>query len=370
MPETNLPTNEKSYLKPAIEIAVRLGLLAALVGWCLLILKPFIPLLIWGVIIAVATFPFFSAVRNRLGGRGGLAATLIVVFFLLIILVPCILLADSLLEGVHHIREAYDINGHLIPPPPESVSSWPAFTKPLIDIWELASSSTQAFVLQYKEQLGDAAKYLFRSLAGIGVGILEFVVSIIIAGVMLAYAKSGGEAVERVFIRLIGARGQEFVQLTETTIRQVVKGILGVAVIQTVLASLGYFIAGVPLAGLWAVISLILAIIQVGVGPVVIPLIIYMWSTSDTLTASLFTGWSAFVLVIDNVLKPWLLGKGAPVPMLVIFLGAIGGFIATGFVGLFLGAVILSLTYKLAQEWISPQEPAAAEDQNTSAAPK
>jgi predicted PurR-regulated permease PerM len=222
--------------------------------------------------------------------------------------------------------------------------------------------------MEYKDQLGDAAKHVFRSLAGVGIGILEFMVSIIIAGVMLAYAKSGGEAVERVFIRLVGARGQEFVKLTETTIRQVVKGILGVAVIQTILASLGFFIAGVPLAGLWAVISLVLAIIQVGVGPVVIPLIIYMWSTSDTLTASLFTGWSVFVLVIDNVLKPWLLGKGAPVPMLVIFLGAIGGFIATGFVGLFLGAVILSLTYKLAQEWMTPQTDQA--DQNTSAAPK
>jgi predicted PurR-regulated permease PerM len=191
-------------------------------------------------------------------------------------------------------------------------------------------------------------------LAGIGLGIIEFIVSIIIAGVMLAYAESGGKAAEQVFIRLAGRRGQDFVKLTETTIRQVVKGILGVALIQTILASIGFFVAGVPAAGLWTIISLILAIVQIGVGPVVIPLIIYVWSSSDTLTASLFTGWSIMVLVIDNVLKPLLLGKGAPVPMLVIFLGAIGGFIAIGFLGLFLGAVILSLTYKLAVEWITP----------------
>ena len=359
------PMTEKTYMRQAIEIAVRLGLLLVLIGWCLTILKPFIPLLIWGVIITVATFPFFNTLSRRLGERKGLTASLIVVFFLLIIVIPCILLADSLLDGVHHLQGAYNEQGHIIPPPSDSVNEWPAFTKPIIDIWRLASTSTQAFVLEYREQLGDVAKYLFRSLAGIGVGILEFIVSIIIAGVMLAYSKSGGEAVERIFIRLIGSRGQEFVKLTETTIRQVVKGILGVAVIQTVLASLGFFIAGIPLAGLWAVISLVLAIVQIGVGPVVIPLIIYMWSTSDPLTAGLFTGWSVFVLVIDNVLKPLLLGKGAPVPMLVIFLGAIGGFIAIGFVGLFLGAVILSLTFKLAQEWMMPQE-----DQNTSAAPK
>jgi predicted PurR-regulated permease PerM len=359
------PTPEKNYMKQAVEIAVRLGLLAALLGWCLTILSPFIPLLIWGVIIAVATFPLFRTLSKKLGNRTGLTASLLVTLFLVVILIPCVLLADSLLEGVRHLREVYNENGHLIPPPPESVNAWPSFTKPLIDIWRLASNSIQAFVLEYKEQLGDVAKYIFRSLAGVGLGILEFVISVIIAGVMLAYAKSGGEAVERIFIRLIGNRGREFVGLTETTIRQVVKGILGVAVIQTVLASLGFFIAGVPLAGLWAVICLVLAIIQVGVGPVVIPIIIYMWSTSDALTAGLFTGWSIFVLVIDNVLKPLLLGKGAPVPMLVIFLGAIGGFIATGFVGLFLGAVILSLTYKLAQEWMTLQE-----DQNTSAAPK
>jgi predicted PurR-regulated permease PerM len=249
------------------------------------------------------------------------------------------------------------------------VKDWPAFTKPVVDLWRSASHSTQAFVMQYKHQFTDLAKWFFKSLAGIGFGILEFIAAVIIAGIMLTYAKSGGEAAERVFIRLVGKRGQEFVKLTETTIRQVVKGILGVAIIQTILASIGFFVIGVPAAGLWAVICLVLAIVQIGVGPVVIPLIIYVWSSSSTLAAVLFTVWSVFVLLIDNVLKPWLLGKGAPVPMLVIFLGAIGGFIATGFVGLFLGAVILSLSYKLVTEWINPiADP--TEGQNTSAAPK
>jgi len=211
-------------------------------------------------------------------------------------------------------------------------------------------------VTQYHEQLQDIAKWIFRALTGVGIGVLEFVAAIIIAGVMLTYAKSGGQAAERVFIRLVGSRGQEFVRLSETTIRQVVKGILGVALIQTILASLGLFIAGVPLAGLWAVICLVLAIVQIGVGPVIIPIVIYVWSTSSTTTAVLFTIWSIFVLTIDNVLKPLLLGKGAPVPMLVIFLGAIGGFVATGLVGLFLGAVILSLTYKLLLEWLAADE--------------
>lgn len=349
---------EIPYVRNAIEIAVRLGLLAALLYWCLTILKPFIPLLIWGIIIAITLFPIFNTVNKRIK-RGGLTATLIVVFLLTVIIVPCVLLAGSLLDGITRLRESYQHDGILIPPPGESVQSWPVITKPVVDLWKLASSSTQVFVTQYREQLQDVAKWIFRALTGIGIGILEMIVAIILSGVMLAYAKSGGEAAERVFIRLVGKRGLEFVRLTETTIRQVVKGILGVAVIQTILASLGLFIAGVPLAGLWAVLCLILAIIQVGVGPVIIPVVIYVWSTSTTTTAVLFTIWNIIVLTIDNVLKPLLLGKGAPVPMLIIFLGAIGGFVATGLVGLFLGAVILSLTYKLLLEWLAVDEPSA-----------
>lgn len=345
---------DKPYLSQVIEIVVRLGLLLALLGWCLTILKPFIPILMWGIIIAVTAFPFFDTLSKKLGNRKGLTASLMVVFFLIVIVVPCVLLTDSLVAGIRHLQDSYDQNGYLIPPPDDQVKDWPAFTKPVVDLWRSASNSTQAFVVEYKDQLTGVARWIFKALAGIGVGIVEFLAAVIIAGVMLAYAKTGGEAAEQVFVRVIGRRGQEFVKLTETTIRQVVKGILGVAIIQTILASIGFFVAGIPAAGLWAVISLVLAIVQIGVGPVVIPLTIYVWSTSSTLAAILFTIWGVFVLTIDNVLKPWLLGKGAPVPMLVIFLGAIGGFIAIGFVGLFLGAVTLSLTYKLVTGWVNP----------------
>lgn len=350
------PNSDKSYLNQAVEIAIRLSLLIALVGWCSIILSPFISLLLWGTIIAVTVNPIHVKLRKRLGGREKLSAILITLVLLAVILIPCILLAESLYEGIRYFRETYQQGGHLIPPPDQRVESWPAAAQPIVDIWRLASSSLHSFLIQYKEQLTNVGRWLFSALTGISVGILQFMIAIILSGVMLVYAKSGGNAVERVFIRLAGKRGEDFVKLSEVTIRKVVKGIIGVAFIQTTLASIGFFVAGVPAAGLWAVISLVLAIVQIGVGPVVIPLIIYMFSTSDTLTASLFMGWSIMVLLIDNVLKPLLLGRGAPVPMLVIFLGSIGGFITSGFIGLFLGAVILSLTYKLAEEWISPEE--------------
>jgi predicted PurR-regulated permease PerM len=185
--------------------------------------------------------------------------------------------------------------------------------------------------------------------------ILQFVVSIIIAGVFLAFSESVGSGATRVFVKLAGKSGEHFAEVTVTTIRSVVKGILGVAVIQATMAGLGFFIAGVPYAGVWSVACLFFAIIQVGSGPVAIPIMIYMFSVSDTLTAVLLAIWLVITLLSDNILKPLLLGRGAPAPMLVVFLGAIGGFITMGFLGLFLGAVILTIGYKLFMTWLEPE---------------
>lgn len=350
--ETPKNADDHSYLNKAVEIAIRLGLLGLLIGWCFIILSPFISLLLWGVIIAVAIHPVFNWLKTKLRGRSKLASIVITLVLLSILLAPSLLVTESLVQGISYLRDAYEKGGRLIPPPDQSVESWPAFTKPIVDLWTLASTSLQSFVIQYKEQVSGVGRWVFSAIAGIGIGVAQFVISIIIAGVLLVYAKSGGEAAERVLVRLVGVRGQAYMQLGEVTIRQVVKGILGVAVIQAALASIGFFVVGVPAAGLWTVLCLILAIVQIGVGPVVIPLIIYMYSVASPVVASLFMIWCILVLVSDNILKPILLGRGAPVPMLVIFLGSVGGFIASGFIGLFLGAVILSLAYKLGEEWL------------------
>ena len=350
--ETPKNTEDQSYLNKAVEIAIRLGLLGLLIGWCFIILSPFISLLLWGIIIAVAIHPVFNWLKTKLRGRSKLASILVTLVLLSILIVPSLLVTESLVQGISYLRDAYENGGHLIPPPDQRVESWPAFAKPIVDLWTLASTSLQSFVIQYKEQVAEVGRWVFSAIAGISIGVAQFVISIIIAGVLLVYAKSGGETAERVLSRLVGNRGQAYVQLGEVTIRQVVKGILGVAVIQAALASIGFFVAGVPAAGFWTVVCLILAIVQIGVGPVVIPLIIYMFSVSSPLAASLFMIWNIIVLLSDNILKPILLGRGAPVPMLVIFLGSVGGFIVSGFIGLFLGAVILSLAYKLGEEWL------------------
>jgi len=340
-------------IRRVVEIILQLGALAFIFGWCIQILGPFLTPILWGIIIAITVYPLFNKLSGWLKNRRKIASVIITLVLLSFIVIPSVLLTDSLIDGVKHFRAVIQDGKSIIPPPGERAASWPAFTKPVVDAWQLASDNLQALAVNYKEEVTAAGKFIFALIAKTGLGILEFILSIIIAGVFLVYSEEGGGMLRKIFGKLAGSRGEALANLSEVTIRNVVKGILGVAVIQTLMAGIGFVVAGVPAAGLWTLFCLIFAIIQVGVGPIVIPIIIYLFATADTTTATLFLIWGILTLVSDNFLKPFLLGRGAPVPMLVVFLGAIGGFIARGFIGLFLGAVILSLGYELFTAWAS-----------------
>lgn len=338
-----------------VDIIIRLGVLLLLLFWCFDILKPFILVLIWASVIAVAIHPVYEIFVRILRGRRIISIILITLILLSVIIVPSILVTSSLFDGVNYIREVYEKGEHLIPPPGEITSHWPPIAKPIISLWQSASDNLQETAFAYSGQLKTVGEWLLSALAGIGKGILLFNVSIIIAGFFLAYSESLIKVSNQIFSKLIGANGEHFASITVLTIRNVVKGFLGVAIIQTIMAGLGFFIAGVPFAGLWTVACLVLAIIQIGVGPIAIPIAIYMFAVSDTTTAILLAIWLAITLVSDNILKPILLGKNNPVPMIVVFLGAIGGFIYNGFLGLFLGAVVLTIGYKLFIAWLNTE---------------
>ena len=227
----------------------------------------------------------------------------------------------------------------------------------------MASNNLTEAVKLFTPQIKTFLPKLLSATAGIGLTVLQFFFSILIAGALLANAQSAAE-VTRAFIRLFGERGVEFQNLIGSTIRSVTSGILGVALIQTVLAAIGFLVVGLPGAGLWAVIFLIAAVLQIGI-LVLIPAVALVFATASTTTAVVFLIWCAFVGLLDNVLKPILLGRGASVPTAVVFLGAIGGFVAMGIIGLFVGAIVLSVGYKLFLAWI---EPNSAESTNTAGA--
>jgi predicted PurR-regulated permease PerM len=360
--ESNNPQNSRSLTFEKIaDIIIRLAVLFWLVGWCFAILKPFSLILIWAAVIAIAIYPLYSFFLRVFRKRKTLAAVVLTLLILSALLIPSWLVTQSLFGELNHLRDLNTQGQLVIPPPGENTASWPVVTKPLLDFWKLASEDLQEAAIKYSTQLKVAGAWFLSAVAGIGTGILQFVISIIIAGVFLAFSDSVGNAATKVFIRLDGNNGEHFANTTVTTVRSVVKGILGVAVIQATMAGIGFFVAGVPYAGVWTVACLILAIIQVGAGPIAIPVMIYMFSVTDTLTAVLLAIWLVITLVSDNILKPLLLGRGAPAPMLVVFLGAIGGFITSGFLGLFLGAVVLTIGYKLFMAWLDSTQPKAVQ---------
>ncbi|MBK6484646.1 MAG: AI-2E family transporter [Chitinophagales bacterium] len=347
--------NTSYSFEKIVDTIVRLGILYLLINWCFDILQPFIYILIWGIIIAISAYPVYRFLLGKFGGYRVPASLVITLLLLSVLVIPSILLTDSLINGIQYIREIAEQGKPLIPPPNESTKSWPAFLSPVVDFWKMTSENLQATTIKYQSQLLVVGKWLVNALAGAGKGILQFLASILLAGVLLIYSEPAANISKNVFKKLAGNNGENISDSITSTIRSVVKGILGVAFIQTAMAAVGYFVAGVPYAGLWTILSLILAIVQLGVGPIAIPVCIYMFSVLDTFSATMLALWMGIVLVSDNILKPLLLGHGASVPMLVVFLGAIGGFLYIGFLGLFLGAVILTIGYKLFMEWLKTE---------------
>ncbi len=349
-------TNYSSFkFEKIVDTIIRLGILAFLLMWCFDILKPFVLILIWAIVIAIAIYPVHKFFVKIFRGRKVLAVIVLTLFMLSFIIIPSGLIMYSLYEGVHHFRELFKAGEPLIPPPGGTTANWPVIAKPIVDFWQLASENLQDTVVKYSDQIREYGTILLLALAGISKGILSFIASIIIAGVLLIYADSSVVVTHKIFEKLLGKNSENFATIIVRTIRNVVKGILGVAFIQTAMAGLGFFIAGVPFAGLWTILCLILAIVQVGVGLIAIPVVIYMFSVSDNTTAVILAIWILITLISDNVLKPILLGRNAPAPMLVIFLGAIGGFLYNGFIGLFLGAIILTIGYKLFMMWLDTE---------------
>ena len=339
--------SDKSFIKNIVESAILIGILFILIAWCFKILEPFLGIIIWGIIIAVTMYPLHATLRKRLGGRNTLSAVILAGTLLLIILIPCLFLGQSMVSGMQSLVDLYQ-NGQLkIPAPSESVKSWPLVGKELFSQWKTASETPGEILKMYSPYLTTAFSWVVTFVSQAGFGLLMMLASIAVSAIFLIYSEEGAIAARNLFVRLAGDHGESFARITEVTIRNVARGIIGVAFIQAALAGIGFLVAGVPLAGLWALIGLLLAIVQVGVTPVSIVVLIYMFATANTLTAVLLAVWLVIVSLSDNVLKPLLLGKGAPVPMLVIFLGSIGGFIFEGFMGMFVVAIILSLGYKL-----------------------
>lgn len=342
-------------ISTSIEVTIRLIFIFILIAWCLSILLPFTSIVLWAVIIAVSVEPVYNAINKKIGNRPSWSSFIMVIIFLTVIILPSYFAVSALVSNLSEISQSFEKGSVVVPPPNPQVAEWPLVGEKLYGAWSAASSNLEEFLGAYKTPLANFGKWLMSTALGIGVGILQFILSIIIAGVLLATTGTGNFA-KQIFGKLIGKRGDEFAALCGKTVKNVTKGILGVAFIQSFLLGMLFLLAGVPYAAVWATLVLILGIIQLPPTLVSIPVIVYLYSTISPTMATVWTILIMLASLLDNILKPILLGKGAPVPMLVIFLGAIGGFIFQGFIGLFTGAIVLSLGYELFMAWLQEDE--------------
>lgn len=343
-------TRKESVSNP-LEVFLQIGLAALLIIGCLLILHPFIPLIMWGIIIAIASYPTFLKLEKAIGGRRIWAATLWTLLLLLVMIVPLVLLTQSLIDGAKPIVADLREGNLTVPPPPAGVAQWPIIGAPLARTWGAASANLSDTLMKFAPQIKSAIPAILSTFANLGITVVQFLLAILLAGALLANSEAAARATSLLCNRLFGEQGPEFRQLIGATVRSVTFGVLGVAVIQSAFAAVGFFVAGLPAAGLWCVLFLLAAVLQAG-AVALIPAIIYVFATASTTKAVIFLIWCLFVGLMDNVLKPIMLGRGSSVPIIVVFLGVLGGFIAMGGIGLFVGAIVLSVGYKLFQAWV------------------
>ena len=352
-------TETKALSRELLDVMIRTGLIAGLVVFCFQIFYPFLHLMLWSVILAVTLYPLHVRLRGKLGGRDGRAATLLVTIGIAVLLVPLWFLGASMTDSVQNALATVRSGDFKIPPPAESVAGWPLIGKRVYDFWLQATADLTGLAQKFLPQLRDAGLVVLGKLAGLGLGLLMFVVALIIAAVILAYGERGADSAFRIASRLSGPdRALKITRLCTATIRAVALGVVGIAFIQMLLIGIGFAVMGIPGAGLLALAVLLLGIMQLPATLITLPIIVFVFLTRGADVATIVFAIYIFIAgLADNVLKPLMLGRGVAVPMPVVLIGALGGMVTSGIIGLFIGPVILAVGYELFWQWVDEQPP-------------
>ena len=361
-----MPVNDSTLRKllsqDFMDAVIRLGLLAFLVVMCVRVVAPFANLVLWALILAITLYPLQQRLAGRLQGRQGCAATLLVVAGILLLGVPTVMLGGSLARHAHKAYTAFDNNSIAIKQPDSKVADWPLVGKRVYSTWSMAAENLPMVLEENKVQLKNMAKRVVSAAANTAGSLLLFVGALIIAGVMMAYGELGSRTMQRIFNRLIGPeRGPRLQSLSTATVRSVASGVIGVAFIQALLLGIGFLMAGIPAAGVLALVVMLIGLVQLPAAIISLPAIAYLWWSGDASTTSNIF-YSIYLLIAgmaDNVLKPLLLGRGVDVPMPVILLGVLGGMVSGGIIGMFIGAVLLAVGYQIFMDWVGNGEEGA-----------
>jgi predicted PurR-regulated permease PerM len=356
---------ERRVASRLLDVLIRAGLIGVLAVLCYEVFAPFVTLMVWAIILAVTIYPLQQSLARRIGGKQGLAATIVVIGGGLLIIAPTALLMDSFGSSIHDFVSAVQHNTLEIPAPREGVKGWPVVGERIYDMWSRAHADLPGFVQSMQPKIGELARKALSIVARIGFGLLQFLASFIISGIVMAYGEAGARGSRAIFERIVGPeRGERFARLSTATIRAVAQGVIGIAFVQAILVGLALLVAHVPWAGVLAAVTLVLSIAQVPALIVILPAIGYIWWSGSYGHGAAITYTILLLLsgMADNVLKPLMLGRGVDVPMPVILFGALGGMATAGIVGMFVGATLLALGYQIFMAWVAsnPDSSAAA----------
>ena len=330
-------------------------------GWIAL---PFLSATLWATTIVISTWPLLIGLQSKLGGRRGLATTVMVVALLLLLVVPLSLAVGALVHNVDTIvARANSLKTFELPPPPDWVGRIPFQGPQLQAQWQEAAAAgpggLSARVAPYGRRI---LRWFAAQVGGIGGMVLQFLLTAIISAILYTNGETAARGVRKFAKRLAGLNGDRAAVLAAATIRGVAMGVIVTAIVQTAIATAGLLIASVPAAGVLAAAVLILCIAQLGPMLVMLPVVIWKFYSGDTVLGVVVLAITLVAGTIDSVLRPILIRKGADLPLLLIFAGVIGGMIGFGIMGIFVGPVILAVTYVLLREWVERQQDPPVEE--------
>ena len=333
------------------ELAIRLSVLGLLIYLSFTLISPFLTIAIWSAVIAVALYPLYCKFVDILKGRRKLAAALLTIVSYLVVLGPASWLVLGLLDGLTSLYARADISDVLFPRPDDTVKDWPLVGEHIFKFWSLAADNFGSALKFVAPQLRQVASGLMQIVTSAGIAALTFFIAIAVAGFLYAPAPTIVETMKSIARKLDTERGEEFLRLSAASIRAVSRGVIGISAVQAFFAGLGLIAAGIPGATIIMSAVLILGIIQLGPSIILVPLVVWSWWQMDSMHALLFTAYMIPVSLMDNVLRPLVMGRGLRTPTLIVLIGVIGGTISYGITGLFLGPIILAVIWELLKAW-------------------
>jgi predicted PurR-regulated permease PerM len=327
------------------------GMIAA----CFWILRPFLPAIIWATTLVVATWPIMLQVQRRLWNSRGLAVAIMAMALLIVFVVPFWLAITTIADNFDRIVGwTTSLAAFKLPPPPEWLSGVPLFGNRAAQFWEtLAASGIEPLVSKAAPYAGGVASWFVAALGGLGIVLVQFLLTVVVAGVMYLNGEHAAAAARRFGRRLAGERGEQSVRLAAQAIRSVALGVVVTALGQAVLGGIGIALAGLPLSAVLTAVMFMLCIAQLGPLPVLVPAVIWLYWSGATGWGTFLLVWSILLSTLDSVVRPLLIRKGAHLPLILLLAGVVGGLIAFGLVGIFLGPVVLAVGYTLLQSWMA-----------------